>query len=71
MFPEGAWIVDTGASGHMSEFPNSFSSYETCNKGISVSVADGKISIAMGKGTVLTWCYTQFYMFQIFIIIFY
>lgn len=45
--------MDTGAFNHMTEFPNSFSSYETCEEGVSVSVADGKISTTMGIGTVV------------------
>lgn len=60
MLPKGAWIVGTGASGHMTRFLDNFSSYGACNEGISVSVADGKICTAMGKETLwwLTWCYT-------------
>ena len=53
MCPKDVWIVDTGASNHMTGSPMVFLSFVTCEEGVNVSVADGKISTATGQGTVV------------------
>lgn len=53
MLPKDDWIIDTGASDHMTESSTVFSSYTTCDEGIRVLVADGKVSTAMGQGTIM------------------
>jgi len=50
--PAGYWIVDTGASDHMTGSMNVLEDYDKCNSKINVWVADGKMSPAVGKGTV-------------------
>ena len=48
----GCWIVDTGASDHVTGSMNVFEDYDKCKSKINVWVADGKMSPAVGKGTV-------------------
>lgn len=48
--PTNSWIIDTGASDHLTGSLNLFSNFESCDKPISVSMDDGTISFAKGKG---------------------
>lgn len=47
-----AWIIDSGASDHMTSFSNLFSTYTTCSGQQKIMVADGSFSPIAGKGTV-------------------
>ena len=46
------WIVDSGASDHMTGDKNLFSSFSPCTKDMTVRIADGTCSQVIGKGTV-------------------
>ena len=46
------WIVDSGASNHMTGTTKVFSSYIPCNDGQKIKIADGTLSSVAGKGTV-------------------
>lgn len=50
-FPTGCWIIDIGASDHMTGSLNMLSNYEPCDQNTNVLMADGTISLAKGKGT--------------------
>ena len=46
------WIVDAGASNHMTGSLNGFFKYKQCDKAIKVTMADGNISFAKGEGSI-------------------
>ena len=46
------WIVDSGASNHMTGTTKVFSSYIPSNDGQKIKIADGTLSSVAGKGTV-------------------
>lgn len=46
------WIIDSGASDHMTGSYNLFSSYSTCAGNLKVKIADGSLSPVAGKGSI-------------------
>ena len=48
-FRTSNWIIDTGASDHMTCSLNMLSNYESCDQHINVVMVDGIISFAKGK----------------------
>ena len=46
------WIVDSGASDHMTSHSNLFSSYTPCSGRQKVKIADGSLSSVAGKGSI-------------------
>jgi len=46
------WIIDIGASNHMNGSLQVLSAYKPCDQGLSISMVDGTIAMAQGKGTV-------------------
>ena len=46
------WIVDSGASDHMTGTANAFSSYTPYNSGQKIKIADGSLSPVAGTRTV-------------------
>ena len=58
---KGSWIVDSGASDHMTGSSQFFSSRIPCLGNSKVRIADGSLSTVAGKGTVkLSDCLTLF-----------
>jgi hypothetical protein len=51
--PSRAWIVDSGASDHMTGDSTMFSSYSPCAGNHKIKVADGSFSAIAGKGSVV------------------
>jgi len=51
--PSHAWIVDLGASDHMTGESTLFSSYSPCAGNQKIKVADGSFSAVAGKGSVV------------------
>jgi hypothetical protein len=51
--PSRAWIVDSGASDHMTGDSTMFSSYNPCAGNHKIKVADGSFSAIAGKGSVV------------------
>jgi hypothetical protein len=49
---ENCSIVDTGASDHMIGSLDMFDEYDKCKEPINVWAADGKVSPAIGRGTI-------------------
>ena len=49
---ENSWIVDSGATAHMSYCKNKFSNYQTLDTPIKVCVGDGRVLDAVGRGDV-------------------
>jgi len=52
-FPIDSWIIDKGASYHMTGSLELLSAYEPCSQGLTMSMADGTIAMAQGKGTAI------------------
>ena len=50
--PKDVWIIDTGASDHMSNSMDCLTEYRPCKTLIEISIADGTISLALGFGKV-------------------
>lgn len=50
--PKNVWIVDTGASDHMSCAENLMTDYTPCHSSINISMTDGTTSLALGIGTI-------------------
>ena len=50
-FLRNCWIIDTSTSDHMTNSLKVLSSYEPCDHGITISMANGTTSMARGKGT--------------------
>lgn len=50
--PKDQWILDSGASSHMCNNRHSFGEFHTLGEGTEVTVADGKMLRATGRGTV-------------------
>ena len=48
-----SWIIDSGATCHMCNDSNAFSEYSTLKQPQEISLGDGHIVKATGKGTVL------------------
>lgn len=46
------WIIDSGASDHMTGLSNLFSSYITCSGRQQVKIADGSLTSVSGKGSI-------------------
>ena len=46
------WVIDSGASRHMTSNRNAFSEYTTLLEPIPVSIATGNLVQAVGQGTV-------------------
>ena len=46
------WIIDSGASDHMTSFSNLFSSYSPCSGSEKIRIADGSFSTIAGKGVI-------------------
>jgi hypothetical protein len=51
--PSNAWIVDSGASDHMTGESTLFSSYSPCAGNQKIKIADGSFSAVAGKGSVV------------------
>jgi hypothetical protein len=51
--PSHAWIVDSGASDHMTGDSTLFSSYSPCAGNHKIKIADGSFSAIAGKGSVV------------------
>ncbi|CAJ2651427.1 unnamed protein product [Trifolium pratense] len=51
--PSRAWIVDSGASDHMTGDSTLFSSYSPCAGNHKIKIADGSFSAIAGKGSVV------------------
>ena len=49
---ENDWIVDTGASNHMTRSMCGMVDYKRCDRNIKVTMVDGTISYVEGKGSV-------------------
>jgi hypothetical protein len=49
---DGNWLIDSGASSHMSPYRDDFVTYQKLKKPIEVKVADGKKVTAAGRGDV-------------------
>ncbi|KZV22300.1 hypothetical protein F511_17902 [Dorcoceras hygrometricum] len=50
--PSPSWIIDSGASDHMTGNLNSFCSYTPCNSDMTVRIADGSLSRIHGIGDI-------------------
>jgi len=46
------WIIDSGASDHMTDSYHLFSSYSTCAGNLKVKIADGSLSTVVGNGSI-------------------
>src|ERR1044072_3289719 len=46
------WILDSGATDHMTPLPNHFSSYSPCSSNKKISTADGTLMTTAGQGEV-------------------
>ena len=46
------WIVDFGASDHMTDAHHLFSTYSPCTDNLKVKIADGTLSPVAGKGSI-------------------
>ena len=46
------WIVDSGASDHMTDAHHLFSTYSPCAGNLKVKIADGTLSPVAGKGSI-------------------
>ena len=46
------WIIDSGASDHMTSFSNLFKSYSSCPGNQTIRIADGTFSPIAGKGLI-------------------
>ncbi|KAI5412036.1 hypothetical protein KIW84_056928 [Lathyrus oleraceus] len=51
--PNHTWIVDSGASDHMTSESTLFSSYSPCADNQKIKIADGSFSAIAGKGSVV------------------
>lgn len=47
------WIIDLGASDHMTSLSSLFSSYHLCSSRDEVKIVDGSLSFVPGKGSIL------------------
>ncbi|XP_073109385.1 uncharacterized protein [Elaeis guineensis] len=47
-----SWVIDSGASSHMTGAPNSFISYSPCSGHNKVRIADGSFTPVSGKGSI-------------------
>lgn len=47
------WVVDSGASDHMTGSPRQFTSYSPCSGNQKVRIANGSLSSVAGKGTIM------------------
>ncbi|KAK9102894.1 hypothetical protein Sjap_020148 [Stephania japonica] len=48
----GPWIVDSGASDHMTSSSNLFHTYVPCSSHEKIRIADGSYTLIAGKGTI-------------------
>lgn len=48
---ENLWIVDIGASDHVTGSIDTLSTYGACDRNINISVGNGIVSLAIGQGT--------------------
>ena len=46
------WIIDSGASDHMTYAHHLFSAYSPCVSNLKVKIADGTLSSVAGKGSI-------------------
>ena len=46
------WIIDSGASDHMTDAHHLFSTYSPCTGNLKVKITDGTLSPVVGKGSV-------------------
>jgi len=51
MMPTRVWIIDTGASDHMTGDLDTLSNFKPCDQKITVFMADGTSSLVQGRGT--------------------
>ena len=51
-FKSTPWIIDSGASDHMTNSSNMFESYSPCPRNKKVQIADGNFSPIAGKGLI-------------------
>jgi len=49
---DDSWVIDSGASNHMTGMSHLFSSYKPCSGRDKVRIADGSLSPVSGKGFV-------------------
>ena len=47
------WILDSGASYHMTGCPSLFSTYTPCAGNLKVKIADGSLATVVGKGSII------------------
>lgn len=51
--PGHTWIIDSGATDHMTGESSMFSSYSPCAGNHKIKIADGSLSAIVGKGSVI------------------
>ena len=51
-FNSAPWIIDSGASDHMTSFSNLFNTYSPCSGNKKIRIADGSFSPITGKGLI-------------------
>ena len=47
-----SWVIDSGATGHMTHSPNIFSTYFSCSSNRKIATADGSLTTVAGIGDV-------------------
>ena len=57
MFHSTPWIIDFGASNHMTDAHHLFSTYSPCADNLKVKIADGTLSLVAGKWSI---CISEF-----------
>lgn len=48
-----SWIIDSGATDHMTGSPSLFSAYKPCAGNQKIKIADGSLSAIAGKGSII------------------
>lgn len=51
--PSRTWIVDSGATNHMTGESSTFSSYSPCASNLKIKIVDGSLTAVVGKGYVV------------------
>ena len=53
VIPSRTWIIDSGATDHMTREYSLFSSYSPCASNLKIKIDDGSLSAVVGKGYVI------------------